>query len=1309
MTFRTLIHRSLRFHARAHLGVVLGAAIGSAALIGALVVGDSVRESLRERALSRLGGIHFAINARDRLFDMGLCTEEVEYARYDWGVSGQSRHPQAGLVLPGVVSTQDGSGRANFVNIIGVDRNEWPDSAGWSELWTGEDPRLLKNTPRSVTNIDSRVAREDALLRPWKTGESAMLNETLARQLGVRTGDEIIVRLHKPSALVTDAAVNSGGQDIVAMRFRAGAIIPAKMLGDFSLTAQSGPPANLFLPIDELQKKSGVVRQANLLLNGPFLVVRDFSAWDRQRFKLADWVASIFGRRGLTSRVVASIAPEKIVTVPDENGLSLLTAELDRAWSLEDVGLSVSVIEPPTTNTAGVRVAPCVAVASTRVFLEQPVAAASVTPATNLPTFRQPIERDFLESGGPGAFLIVSNRLNRLNQLSPLVTNGFGVLTYLANLIRADDQATPYSMVTAADGPYTPKDMGDDEILVNQWLADDLKVKAGDTVQMSYYVPDSGAKLLERTNTFHVRGIVPLQGIYADRTLMPDFPGVAKAESTQDWEGFPLRYKVRDKDEAYWRAYRGTPKAFITLAAGQAMWASRFGSLTAVRYPVPTNMTAEVCREVVYRNLIANLKPSDVGLHVVPVREQALKAADQAQDFGQLFLGFSFFLVVAALMLMALLFQFGLEQRAREIGTFLALGFTPKQVRRLLLGEGVMLALAGGVLGAIGGLAYAKAMIWGLTTVWRSAVGETALAFHWTIETLIIGAGASTVVATGTIWLTLRRQARQPAAMLLAGEVGSPKVEGRRPKEIRNQGANVRSRAAWVAVGTAVGAAGIVGWALAKGDTANAGAFFGAGALLLVAGLAAVAAWLRRLEKSEGRSSKAEGNPKSEVRNPKSEHAALGPVTRIPHPASRESTTSDFGLWTLGLRSCARRRTRSLATVALLACGCFVIVSIGVFRLDANRDALSRSSGTGGFAFIGETTMPVGQELNSRSGLESFGLDPKEFAGVNFVPFRVHAGDEASCLNLNRPQQPRLLGVRPEMLAGRFTFSAVAGGDVKKGWELLSVGGKGVAGVTTNESRTNGLLTSVATNGIAPAATEIPAVGDANAIEWALGRKIGDTLDFVDENGRAFKVRLVGAVANSILQGSLIIDEAAFTRLYPSESGYRYFLVDTPTNSAARVSSRLTRAMEDEGLELMPTVRRLDELNAVQNTYLGTFQVLGGLGLLLGSAGLGVVVLRNVLERRGELGVLVAVGFRRRTLHQLVLFEHGALLALGLAVGIIAAVVAVLPALLTPGMQLPLGSLALTLGAVLLNGAAWAWMATRFALRGDLLAALREE
>src|SRR5205823_11797015 len=139
------------------------------------------------------------------------------------------------------------------------------------------------------------------------------------------------------------------------------------------------------------------------------------------------------------------------------------------------------------------------------------------------------------------------------------------------------------------------------------------------------------------------------------------------------------------------------------------------------------------------------------------------------------------------------------------------------------------------------------------------------------------------------------------------------------------------------------------------------------------------------------------------------------------------------------------------------------------------------------------------------------------------------------------------------------------------------------------------------------------------------------------------------------------IDEAQFTKRFPNESGYRMFLLDAPSNTTTQVSATLSRALQDVGLELTPTVRRLNAFNAVQNSYLGTFQVLGALGLLLGSAGLGIVVLRNVLERRGELALLMAVGFRKRTLRKLVLSEHAALMAAGLGLGTLAAAVAVLP------------------------------------------------
>ncbi len=462
------------------------------------------------------------------------------------------------------------------------------------------------------------------------------------------------------------------------------------------------------------------------------------------------------------------------------------------------------------------------------------------------------------------------------------------------------------------------------------------------------------------------------------------------------------------------------------------------------------------------------------------------------------------------------------------------------------------------------------------------------------------------------------------------------------------------------------GALVMVAWI--RGNTASAGTFFGAGALLLGAGLAFASHWLQRLE--------------------------------------RLASATHLTLTSLGVRNTTRRRTRSLATMALLASGSFLIASIGAFRLDTGRDVAKPAAGTGGFALYGESTLPVVQDLNTARGRDAFALDTQAMTGVSFVPFRVRDGDDASCLNLNRAQKPRLLGVNPTLLAGRFTFAklAKAEGVGTNTWKVLAAPNESP---TADRPSPNAGGQSAIRN--PQSAIVIPAVGDAASIQWAMGKELGDTLDYVDDHGRPFKVRLVGALANSILQGDLVIDEAAFVRLFPSEPGYRVFLVDAPGARVAEVSGMLTRALRDVGLEVKPTARRLAQFNAVQNTYLSTFQVLGGLGLLLGSAGLGVVVLRNVLERRAELALLLAVGYRRRTVRRLVVGEHATLLVLGLGIGLLAAAVAVSPVLLAPGAGLPYRSLGATLAAVFLSGLVWTWVAARLALRGELLGALRNE
>jgi ABC-type antimicrobial peptide transport system permease subunit len=818
------------------------------------------------------------------------------------------------------------------------------------------------------------------------------------------------------------------------------------------------------------------------------------------------------------------------------------------------------------------------------------------------------------------------------------------ILTYFVNELSVGSRSAPYSMVTGDDA-LLPDQISDSEIVINQWLADDLAAKPGDTLQIKYYVMGLMRELIERTNHFRIHSIVPMEMPYTDKTLMPDFPGMTDAENCRDWDtGFPINTSaIRDKDEKYWDQYRGAPKAFLPLHVAQNMWSNRFGNLTAIRYKTPPQP-----------NILANLAPVDLGFVFRPIREEALVASSGSQDFGGLFIGFSFFLILAAIILMALLFRFGLEQRGVEIGTLLALGFTPKKVKRIFVLEGIGLALLGGALGVGGAIVYAKGMIHGLSTIWKEAVAGSALSFHANPGSLVSGFIMGALIALVTIWWSLRKEVKRPARELL-----SEGMENEFPDEIIHKaGPNPKPRKGMatgiIGVLCVLLALAITFWGLFSGATNKGELFFSAGAFMLIGGLALSSFALRKLRVS--------------------------------------SMAEALSLTGMGLRAITRRHRRSRAAIGLLACGAFLIASIGAFRLDSSKDASKRSAGTGGFALIGETSIPVVHDLNSPAGRDFYGLGESAFTNVIFVPFRVLQGDDASCLNLNQSRQPQLLGVNPELLAQRdaFTFAS-----------LIDSKQSGVS-IPPGQSPWLALNTKLLHD-------EVPAIGDAASIQYAMHKKVGDTIDYTDSNGRIFKVRIVGAIANSILQGSLIISEKAFVERFPTESGYRMFLIDAPSKEAEGVTEKLVKAMQDNGLEITPATERLAAYNAVQNTYLGTFQMLGGLGLLLGSFGLGIILLRNVFERRSELALLLALGFRKPALRWMILSEHAALLVIGLFVGIAAAIVAVLPALIVPGRSLPLGALAITIGAVFACGLVWTFVAAWMALRAPLLAALRNE
>jgi hypothetical protein len=392
-----------------------------------------------------------------------------------------------------------------------------------------------------------------------------------------------------------------------------------------------------------------------------------------------------------------------------------------------------------------------------------------------------------------------------------------------------------------------------------------------------------------------------------------------------------------------------------------------------------------------------------------------------------------------------------------------------------------------------------------------------------------------------------------------------------------------------------------------------------------------------------------------------------------------------MSLGAIGGRGAARNAVRSVTVVASLSSSIFLVVAVGANRHGVLRGAAERRSGTGGFSYYGETALPVTAGLSSVDASASGLLPRSAFPGFGVVPFLVHAGDDAGCLNLNRTSMPRILGVDPADLAERGAFTFVKWDSryaASLGWELLDK--------TLPDD-------------------EIPAIADQSVLVWGLGKDVGDVLVIKDEEGRSRRLRFVAGLANSVLQGSVVIGESGFRRLFPSDGGARVFLFDCRQERVEQVGAALRREFRDQGLDLERCTDRLAAFNAVENTYLAIFMSLGGLGVLLGSIGLGALVLRNVAERRGEFALLRALGYGRRRIVGILLREHALLVFLGVSGGALAGVVAVLPALSGPGGETSWGPVAGWIAGVAASGFVWIILGALLGLRGMPIEALREE
>ena len=958
MTRLHLILLSLRHFWRMNLAVACGVAVGTAVLTGALLVGDSMQGSLRDLVLAGLGNIDEVLVA-DHFFREQLADG-----------SGKAAAPVILQLAAVEAADREAPAPVDQINLIGCDGRFW-------QLGRGDTPK-----PPSRDEI--------------------VLNEPLARLLGIDKDRQF---------RITD-------RSIAALR---DSNVPGEVLLKINILNGKPPETER----EFVRQLSEVLTNGELQIYGT-RVLQNAKEWVLLTTSKPGSIPaeSAMGRK----RALSDTMVLRVAQVIAADGLGRFGLRPNQRMPL-NAYVSLAALQEQLQETGRVN-------AILRPIRKRKPA----LPPAELADYGIQVEKSPL-----GYFDITTERLIFSPSVEKAIVEqlrGLEVqpaLTYLANSITLDGREVPYSTITAIDfqnepplGPFlsnvsgtlrlpsaggtrsvpdtlTPK-LAENEIALNDWAANKLKAKVGDELAVTYYEPESTTGLLqERTVKLKLAAIIKLEGAAADKRLTPTVRGLTDKDTIEDWD-LPFKLKpgrIKSDDDRYWRKYAATPKAFVSLATGRRLWASRFGQTTSIRVRPAPGMTAESLAGRL------DLDPVEQGFVFRPIKQLALNAAGGTTPFGVLFLSFSFFVIAAAVMLVLLLFRLGIQQRARQLGLLLALGFRRRQVVRLLLVEGLFVAAFGSLAGALGGVGYAALMLWGLRTWWLPAIGEPFLTLHVEPASPAIGFASGLALAFVAIWFAVWRTSRIAPRRLMAGEtrVGWDKLASseRRPTTSKNRWAGTR----WGSLVPPYGAILLL-LALAPPllllftpmrDDAKVGAFFGAGSWTLITLLVLVYRQLRR--------------------------GATGPAVAM----------GRGNLLRMAARNAARNPGRSALAIGLTAAASFLIAAVSVFHVDPARQAKDKESGSGGFALIGQCAVPIYYDLNSPEGRKELGANQDDatlLAECRFYAFRVKPGDEASCLNLYKAKQPRMLGAGGDFIArGGFAWADAPAG-LPNPWEVLT-------------------------------------------------------------------------------------------------------------------------------------------------------------------------------------------------------------------------------------------------------------------------------
>ena len=1153
------------------------------------------------------------------------------------------------ILLNGTIVAPQTQVRASKVNILGVTDN-------FFSFWAEDDAPNLGKTAEHPFNV-------------------IVINEALQDELNVQIGDRVLVNMPQAADIHPEFLLGErdAAKAIQSLRLIVSDIIPTKNAGRFSLRAHQSLPLNAFIALPVLQKALGQKGKVNALfttdanpisvdelaitlaaLNLNIKVHENHFDLQSQQYLL---------KPGLSETVLAVATENRIPTLPTLTYLANTISAHDKVVPYS------TIVALPTDKEEFAK------------LLNRPT-----TEAEQL-LYQQARDQKFKQFESENREEI--NRIEReISSLEETKRKLGGTPEYKQRVAEVK---------RALNALRTRVKPG--EIILNTWTAAELAVKVGDDISISYYTVGAEEEYTTETVSFLLKSIIPIEGIAADRDIIPEFPGIHDTADMSKWDSpFPIDYTIiREQDEAYWDEHGATPKAFIPLETGKQLWGNRFGDLTTIRMEAAPGTDIQATRMLFETAFLKKIQPEQVGFQFLSLRADGLQASTGATDFSLLFSSLSIFILLAVAWLVEMFFRIGVEQRSREIGILQAVGYPLGKIRRRFLYEGGIIAGIGTLLGCLLAFGYAQLMIFGLQTWWLPAIGTPFIEFHASLWNLLIGILVVFIAVMISIHGAVVRVGRVPTASLLAGETDFEQHSKPKPEKDHNLTERATNVIGWTTqISAFVGGLifGIMGGR----------AFFEDGwsrlIVFIVIGVIISFGFRRSLRKADD----IHANLTPQNINLIHVFSAIGFVvglviayfpfgawlhdtalTWIEHPIF-EFLVLTFSILGVGwlafnkwlnsqqvpkrlsrmwfvLKNAAWQPGRSKTCVTTVSLACCIIVAVGGNRHDAPPETA--------YAFVAESALPLHHSLNTPDGRFELGFSEQAsqlLSASEVIPFRVLPGEDVSCLNLYQPQKPQILGVADAVLD-------------RSVWRKL----------IPTQSHTG----------------QVIAIGDEKSLRWILHHDADDEFIIQDEFGKPLHLHL-HTLENSLFQSQLIISEENFMKYFPSQSGYQYFLITTPPELMEETEQTLEKTLGDYGFDVTLASARLAGYRAVENTYISTFQSLGGLGVLLGTFGLALVLFRNIIERRGELATLRAFGFRRHLLSRMLFLENCFLLTVGMLIGIVAGLVAILA---SQGhlRTFPWVSLTITLLSIFIFGIIANAVAVVLALRSPLLSTLKSE